>query len=172
LAFTVKFHPSSHSSEFTVVVTHRNSKIAHQATVEIGGICVENRQIISSQNTGIQGLEQVTDELKSFEPKQIDDYYWYQEARITFIIPKGSTPKCLALIDAQKAFVILYLINMCGQPKISQTKHGEKWVFDYRGDKIAYSKNESNSRKCRFRIEGRKPIVLNGRVYVRNLVQA
>jgi len=136
--------PSSHSADYTVVATFKTGAEAKQKQVElakknIDGKLRGNKILVFLSHVYESDANDTVHSL-TYYTNNVEVYCDYQEITVTFTMPKGLNNKITGLIfshDQQEIYK--RLCGLCGKPKITHTRNGEFWVFQYEGEKIYFN---------------------------------
>lgn len=155
----LKFRPSSHSEDYTIIATYENKSDAEnveEALLKMLGDMKKNmdgydtdwspdeayvssdgeRVIFEVYSAGY--LEDVESVLRKVaKPVELDCYTNYQRLEISVSVPSGVTPESALLILGKKeAEALRWLLKYCGKPQIEDS--GKRGVFKwyYEGDGI------------------------------------
>lgn len=141
------FRPSSHSADYTVVATFKTGAEAKQKQVElakknIDGELRGNKILVFLSHVYESDADDTVHSLTHYTDN-VEVYCDYQKITVTFTMPKGLNNKITGLIfshDQQEIYK--GLCKLCGKPKITRTKNGEFWVFQYEGEKIYFNPDD------------------------------
>jgi len=154
------FRSSSHSDDVTVIATFATNKAAKEVVSKLSKFIAEvkaNREQFKVDwnpdevELFIEGkqvefhvytvgyLDEVDTILNSGKPKKNDCYINVQVLEITVTIPKGLTPKTVALVmSPEEAKVLLWLEKNIGKPSIREVNGQSELKWNYYGNGIWY----------------------------------
>jgi hypothetical protein len=151
---TVKFRPSSHSEDGTIVATFANAKQAAQAAKHVqcyGGRRLDNKVKVECCNGEYGTLQHAEDILRGYAPLKIEDLDDYQDLTIEVTLPRGITEEAAPLIINDNTLrIIRGLRRRCGKPQIIDGKKTRKMVFHYVGEDTIYYKSSYETAHQKF----------------------
>ena len=171
----IKFRPSSHSTDCTIVATCESSEAARKLCAKFKKIIKQslrdersdwefpeavvraNRALFTVHTNTEDNVKPVHDLAKQ-EAEQTELHEGYQELEITLKVPAGSNLKTLPLLlSSKEAELMLQLTKLCGTPKIRNGKRSTVMTFNHKGEWIY------DQLRRRFLFEGEKIFHLNKR---------
>jgi hypothetical protein len=160
----LKFRPSSHSDDFTLLAHYKTSKEADKAGQAIHRLLEDMKQPENSYETdwepdeatvSVDGnkvtfevdtagyLEDVYATLAKTGATNIESFQSYQEFTIQLVVPLKTSIEALPLILKEDDVSLLkWLTETCGQPKIMEEDNQTQIQWVYRGDGI-YNESEN-----------------------------
>jgi hypothetical protein len=160
--YIFKYRPSSHSDDYTLIVTYKSAKAAEKVKETLFKMLEDMQKGANKYDTdwapddahvSTDGnkvwfevytagyLDDVESVLRKVAvPKEeIECYRDYQELAVSVKVPKGLTPETAMLVlDRDEAEAIKWFKQSCGLPKTFECGDGEHQTFEwfYRGDNI------------------------------------
>jgi hypothetical protein len=162
----MKFRPSSHSDDWTVIGEYSAEAAAVKAEAYLNALLarVKNGEVhvdwkadaaqISRRGKHVEfkahtcGYVDVVESVLSSQPhEKVDSFADYQVVHLEVKIPNGSAKNgylsvLLLILDSRELCVIQYLVFLCGKPTVTANDEHDVLQWRYEGDEI-YSKNEN-----------------------------
>jgi hypothetical protein len=165
----IKFRPSSHSEDYTLIATYKTKAAAKGAFSgverlledmntnpsdyntdwgpESAEVSLKGEQVIFSVYSG-GSPDDVEAVMKKFKPAKIREYEGFQEIRVTVKIPLKLTMKSAELVlDKQELQVIKWLKKEVGKPDVEVDGEQQSLIWEYRGNGI-FDYNEITIPDC------------------------
>jgi len=160
--YVFTFRPSSHSDDFTIIATYKDSKKAEKVKKALEKLLRDmdknkDEYVVDwnpdEANVSLDGnkvwFEVYTagylDDIESVirkvaKPNNIEYYKRYQEITVRVKIPKDLTIETAMLVlDREEAEAIRWLREKCGEPKVEDCGDGTQVLeWFYNGDEIYY----------------------------------
>jgi len=171
----MKFRPSSHSEDYTLIATYKTKAAAKGAfsgverlledmntnpddyntdwSPESAEVSLKAGQVIFSVYSG-GSPEDVEAVMKKFKPAKLKEYEGFQEVRVTVKIPLKLTMKSAELVlDKQELQVIKWLKKEVGKPEVEVDGEQQSLIWEYRGNGI-FDYNEITIPNCELDLDG------------------
>jgi hypothetical protein len=156
----IKFRPSSHSDDVTLVATYAKPETANKAAQLLEKFLAEvkanpnahhldwgpddaeafthgNRLLFNVYTAGY--LDEVDAIINGLKPEKVGEFIDFQEVEIEVTLPKGLTKKVTPLVlTAEEAEVIRWLKKEVGTPQTETVGEQEKLKWTYSGSGIYY----------------------------------
>jgi hypothetical protein len=133
----LKFRPSSHSEDGTVVAEFPDRKAATKAVAKFGGSRFGNKMGVTFDNGEYGTMDEAADKLEIAGALGVKQYYSYQELTVTITVPTGSTLGSLAVvIGAELATILKELTRLCKEPTTTVKGNTKTLIFKYAGESI------------------------------------
>jgi hypothetical protein len=155
-----KFRPSSHSEDYTLIVTYKAAADASNAQAALDKLLKDMEEHPESYDTDwspeqaqvstagnqvtfvvysagyLDDVESVVNKVAN--PEKVECYTNYQELTVTVKALKGLTPETAMLVlDEEEAEAIKWFTENVGPPKIAESEDGEQTLeWFYSGDEI------------------------------------
>jgi len=150
----IKFRPSSHSTDFTVVGTFKSKALAKRVTKQFYGKRRGNRVEFHDyvdcdkdymEKTFVKDIREFSGE------NNIKVYTYYQHLRISISVPKTVSENVAMLVMKKDAAELIHKLKpICPPPRIVKQKRCDKLIFEYKGDMIYYYSAPAGERKFFF----------------------
>lgn len=132
----VRFRPSSHSEDGTVVAVFKSEAAAKRAAAQCGGRHFGRKVKFFASNAEYGTLNRVSDSMWKAGAEKVFRYLHYQELIIEVRLPAGVRRETIPLVcDSDTAAIIRHLEALCGKPEEVVTRRSRKLIFRYAGDK-------------------------------------
>ena len=139
----MKFRPSSHSTDCTIVATYNSEETARKVGKKTGGYCFGNKVAQYVWNGTWEDVDEVIAELSSFDNESVHVYHCYQEIQVEVYLPKGATAETIPLLlTSDQLKIVRKLSQFCKPKKEKVDQQTDKLVFNYKGEKIFYSEED------------------------------
>jgi len=153
MMLSVKFRPSSHSEDGTIVATFKSVEDAKKAFNLVrlrGGRRLENQVAVACNDAESGTLNEVREILEGCNPSRIEDYGIHHKLVIEVTLPKQVTLKTVPLVvDRETANIVMRLVNWLGNPEEITTPKTKKLIFHYEGDEYIFSNHISSDEPYR-----------------------
>jgi len=159
--YVLKFRPSSHSEDFTLIATYKDEETAKKVKDALFKMLEDMKKNPEGYDTdwdpdeaGVSHYEnQVTFEVytggylddvealleKVAKPQSVECYQNYQEVTIYVEVPKGlSLDAATLVLDRDEAEAIKWLRKRCGKPEVIDNGKSQILKWFYTGDEIYY----------------------------------
>jgi hypothetical protein len=172
-----KFRPSSHSEDFTIIARYQDgekAKRAYDALRKLIDYLREHEEKIDwspdEAKIWINGnkirfdvytagyLDDVESVMRTAaNPDSVEWWTNYQQLEISVRVPHGLTPQAaMIVLDKEEAQAIRWLVENCGEPKVTELGNQDKWSWIYRGENIYSYNNDTLYLGFEFSLESRK----------------
>ena len=159
--FVLKFRPSSHSDDYTMIATYKDEQTAEKVgkvlrklvedmkkrddydidwNPDETTINVDGKQVWFEVYTAgyLDDVESVLRKVAA--PENVECYKDYQELTVRATVPKGLTPETsMIVLDREEAEAIKWFNEECGKPTVTDCEDGKHQVFEwhYEGEGIS-----------------------------------
>ena len=140
----IKFRPSSHSEDGTIVATFEKREVAKKAlekldqVLQCASCSVFKKKVkVKCGDCEYGTLDRATHILVRFGAKSVEEVGSYQELTITVTLPPKVTIETSPLVlDKNTASIIKELVAICPRPKQKMTEKETVYTFKYSGPSI------------------------------------
>jgi len=155
----IRFRPSSHSEDVTIICEYSSDKEAQKAEDTLKKLLEDMKEHEDEYRTDwspddarvntdgnkvifeVYTAGYLTDIWATVQkpaiPKKLDAYSNYQELEIQLTAPEGATIETLMLtMRHEEADLVKELNNMCGKPKATKTGKSNVYTWAYSGDSM------------------------------------
>jgi len=140
----IKFRPSSHSEDGTIIATFPNEKRAKEVAKRLkryGARRLDCRVGVSCSDAEYGTIEQVDEIFDKYNAEDVEQYDMYQELIIEVTLPIEMPLSVVPLIvDRETAEIIVKLTRWLGKPEEKLTRQSKKLIYRYEGEKYVYAK--------------------------------
>jgi len=143
----IKFRPSSHSEDGTIVATFSNEERAKEVAKRLkryGARRLDCRVGVSCSDAEYGTLDRVNNIFNECDAEDMEQYDLYQEFIIEVTLPIGVPFSAVPLIvDRETAEIIAKLTRWLGKPEEKLTRRSKKLIYRYEGEEYVYSSHFS-----------------------------
>jgi alpha-L-fucosidase len=140
----IKFRPSSHSEDGTIIATFSNEKRAKEVVKRLkryGARQLGCRVGVSCSDAEYGTIERVDEVFSEYDAEDVEQYDMYQELIIEVTLPIGVPLSAVPLVvDRETAEIIVKLTKWLGKPEEKLTRQSKKLIYRYEGEKYVYAK--------------------------------
>jgi hypothetical protein len=139
----VKFRPSSHSEDGTIIATFADEKQAKAVAKRLrryGARQLSCRVGVSCSDAEYGTIERVNRIFDKCDAEEVEQDDMYQELIIEVTLPIGVPLNAVPLVvDPETAEIITKLTRWRGKPEEKLTQQSRKLIYRYEGQKYVYS---------------------------------
>jgi len=147
--YLIKFRPSSHSTDLTIVASFNDESKAREAAENIvGSRCriVSNHVVVTIPEATDYEAGKMRKQLRTngATKTQTYDSQYYQEATVSVRVPLEITENTMPLIFTDEERKALNALEKCcGKPQVTVEKNEQIWTFRYMGEERFGDENSS-----------------------------
>jgi hypothetical protein len=145
----IKFRPSSHSVDLTIVATFNNETEAKKVAIKRATLpcrTVDNHLVVTISEATDYEAGKLRKQLREDGASKTRTYnnQDYQEAAVSIRVPLGITENTLPLmLNHEEINALKALETCCGNPQVAIDGNEQVWTFKYMGEERFGDKNMS-----------------------------
>jgi hypothetical protein len=135
--FYLKFRPSSHSDDGTIVATFETSEMAKWVAAILDAGCLGEKVFLVVYHEVEGSIDALENQLERMGAKKVANYDRYQELIITVQLPPGISDDSLPIIVDRRIVDLVKKLRKLGATQKTRSTHGtQETKFWYSGKTI------------------------------------